>query len=87
MLCSNSCKRRFAARMKADGNEPEPMMKRAYHDVFGGSKKYRNAGKRKTPELPLLPDREAWLLYATRTMKFHGIEPYRMGGGAFASCW
>lgn len=87
LLCSNSCKRRFAARMKADGRDPVPMMERAFRDVFSIARGHRYLARPRSTELPLLPDQEAWLLYVTRTMAAGRLAPYRERGGAFASCW
>ena len=80
MLCSNSCKRRFAARMKADGRDPVAMMDRAFRDVFSISRGHRDLARPRSSELPLLPVRETWLLYVTRTMAPGRIRPYQESG-------
>ena len=87
MLCSNSCKRRFAARMKAEGHDPVTMADRAFRDVFSISRGHRDLARQRSAELPTLPDQETWLLYVTRTIAPGHIAPYRESGGMFASFW
>jgi hypothetical protein len=80
MLCRNSCKRRFAARMKADGRDAVATMDRAFRDVFSISRGHRDLARARSAELPLLPIQETWLLHVTRTMAPGKIDPYKESG-------
>ena len=82
VLCSATCKRRFVARMKADGVCPTKTMQRFFREVF---RLARGTVEGQLQSLPLLPTREAWLLYVTGNL--HRMEDYRGGNPFFENCW
>lgn len=81
MTCRPSCARRFTARMKAAKRDPAKVQQRAFRDAFGLA---RGTAEGQRQELPLLPDAEAMLLFATGTLK--QVEPYRRERALFFNC-
>jgi len=71
-VCSCTCKRRFSARMKAQGFDPVKMLQRVFREVFRVA---RGSVEGQLQDLPLLPTREMFMLYATGNLG--RIEEYK----------
>ena len=82
MLHSVSCKRRFVARMRADGRNPELVLEQAHTDAFGIA---RGSVPGRMMNTEALPDREVLLLKITRHLWFTREKHYLATRGWFTT--